>query len=86
MELLNPWWCSENLQSVLIYALAQEENLTVHNCLKRFLQVSVCALEVLVIIAAPKRAVVHQLQSDMNGHAVFFGYNIPILVYVVENS
>ena len=37
----------------------QEKDLTVHNCLERFLQMSICALEVLVIVAAPKRAVVH---------------------------
>lgn len=47
---------------------------------------SICALEVLVIIAAPKRAVVHQLQSDMDRHTVFFGYDIPFFVYVVEDS
>ena len=47
---------------------------------------SICALEVLVIIAAPKRAVVHQLQSDMYRHTVIFGYDIPIFVNVVENA
>lgn len=47
---------------------------------------SICPLEVLVIIAAPKRAVVHQLQSDMNRNTIIFGYDIPTLVYVVEDS
>lgn len=86
MELLKPWWCSESLQSVHRCILIQQKNLTVHNCLERFLQVPICTLEVLVIIAAPKRAVIHQLQSDMNRYTVIFGYDIPIFVYVVENS
>ena len=60
-------------------------NLTVDNCLERFLQLSVCPLKVLVVVAAPKRAVVHQLQGDMHGNTVIFGYNIPIFVYMIEN-
>lgn len=68
------------------YIVIQKKNLTVHNCLERFLQVSVCPLEVLVIIAASKRAAIHQLQSDMDRYAVIFGYDIPIFVYMVENS
>ena len=67
------------------YTITQKKNLTVHNCLERFLQMSIRPLEVLIIIAAPKRAVIHQLQSDMNRHTVIFGYDIPIFVYVVEN-
>lgn len=69
-----------------VCVLIQEKNLTVHNCLERFLQMSICALEVLVVIAAPKRAIVHQLQCDMNRHAVILSYDIPTFVYVVENS
>lgn len=64
----------------------QNNNLTVHNCLERFLQVSIRPLEVLVIIAAPKRAIVHQLQSDMHGDTVISSHVIPILVYVIEDA
>ena len=68
------------------YYRIKKTNLTVHNCLERFLQVSIRPLEVLVIIAAPKGAIVHQLQSDMHGDAFIFGYNFPVFVYMVENS
>ena len=68
------------------YMVTPKHKLTVHNCLERFLQVSICPLEVLIIIAAPKRAVIHQLQSDMNRHTVIFGNDIPIFVYMIENS
>lgn len=47
---------------------------------------SICPLEVLIVITAPKRAIVHQLQSDVNWHAVMFDYYIPVFVYVVKNS
>lgn len=86
MELLKPWWCSETLEPMHRYMVTPKKNLTVHNCLERFLQVPICPLKVLIVVAAPKRAVVHQLQSDMNRHTVIFSYDIPILVYVVEDS
>ena len=47
---------------------------------------SICPLKVLVIVAASKRAIVHQLQGDMNRYTVIFGYDFPVFVYVVENS
>lgn len=65
--------------------LVQKKDLTVHNRLERFLQMSICALEILIITAAPKRAVVHQLQCDMNRHTIILGYDIPVFVYMVEN-
>lgn len=68
------------------YMVTPKKNLTVHNCLERFLQVSICPLEVLIIIATPKRAVIHQLKSDMNRHTVIFGDDIPVFVYMIENS
>lgn len=66
--------------------MVHKKNLTVHDGFERFLQVSICSLEVLVVIAAPKGAVVHQLQGDMDRYAVIFGHDIPNIVYVLENS
>ena len=68
------------------YCWIEKTNLTVHNRLERFLQVSIRPLEVLVIIAAPKGAIVHQLQSDMHGNAFIFGYDVPVFVDMVEDS
>ena len=68
------------------YDSIQGKILTVHDCLERFLQVSVRPLKVLVIIATPKGAIVHQLQSNMHRDAIVFGYDIPVFVYVAEDS
>ena len=68
------------------YCWIKKTNLTVHNCLERFLQVSIRPLEVLVIIAAPKGAIVHQLQGDMHGDTFISGYDVPVFVYMVEDS
>ena len=60
MELLKPWWCSMMFQLTRkISTQTQVKSLTVHNSFQCFLQMSICPLEVLIVITAPKRAIVH---------------------------
>lgn len=44
------------------------------------------ALKVLVVIATAQRAVVHELQSDMNRHTVIASHDIPIFSYMIQDT
>ena len=71
---------SQNL--LLIWQISN----TIYNGLQGFLKLLACALEIVIVIPAAERAVIHQLKSDMHGYTVIFRQHIPIVLNVLNNT